>query len=238
MTLTNCQAPSAKHLFSIVNSQNNERVFFADLVILVEGISDRIFFEALFKHFEKQQNSGRVFEVVSVGGKSLFKQYATLLDAFKVSFVTIADLDYVREVGDSSLKNLFRPSAKALKEKVIDDPTSVDAANLITEMDNTLETFDNTALKKLWEYIKARQSRLRTDLLQEEKTKLDEFLQAKRADRIFILSLGSLEKYLPAGHAGKDLKKLIELVSELNWWDELPEIGKLELQKICEEIPF
>jgi predicted ATP-dependent endonuclease of OLD family len=232
------QLPSAKHLFSIVNSQNNERVFFADLVILVEGISDRIFFEALFKHFEKQQNSGRVFEVVSVGGKSLFKQYATLLDAFKVPFVAIADLDYVREVGDSSLKNLFRPSAKALKEKVIDDPTSVDAANLITEMDNTLETSDNTALKKLWEYIKARQSRLRTDLLQEEKTKLDEFLQAKRADRVFILSLGSLEKYLPAGHAGKDLEKLIELVSEPNWWDELPESGKVELQKICEEIPF
>ncbi|MCX8492151.1 MAG: AAA family ATPase [Cyclobacteriaceae bacterium] len=232
------QLPSAKHLFSIVNSQNNERVFFADLVILVEGISDRIFFEALFKHFEKQQNSGRVFEVVSVGGKNLFKHYANLLDAFKVPFVVIADLDYVREVGDSSLKDLFRPSAKALKEKLVDDPTSIDAANLITEMDNALETADISALERLWKYIKARQSRLRIDLLPEEKSRLDEFLKIKQAERVFILSLGSLESYLPDGHAGKDLEKLIELVSEPNWWSELPEIGKLELQIICEKIPF
>lgn len=232
------QLPSAKHLFNIVNSQNNERVFFSDLVILVEGISDRIFFEALFRHFGKLQNSGRVFEVVSVGGKNLFKQYASLLDAFKVPFVVIADLDYVREVGDSSLKDLFRPYAKALKEKVVDDPTSIDAANLISEMDNALETADITALERLWEYIKARQSRLRIDLLPEEKSRLDNFLKTKQAERVFILSLGSLENYLPTGHAGKDLEKLIELVSEPNWWDELPATGKLELQKICEGIPF
>jgi len=232
------QLPSAKHLFNIVNSQNNERVFFSDLVILVEGISDRIFFEALFRHFEKQQSSGRVFEVVSVGGKNLFKQYASLLDAFKVPFVVIADLDYVRQVGDFSLKDLFRPSAKAIKEKVVDDPTSVDAANLITEMENAFKTADSTSLEKLWEYIKGRQSRLRIDLLPEEKERLDEFLKTKQAERVFILSLGSLESYLPTGHAGKDLEKLIELVSEPNWWDELPASGKLELQKICEEIPF
>ncbi|GLR27675.1 AAA family ATPase [Limnobacter litoralis] len=41
--------PEPKHLFSIVNSQNNERMFFADKVVLVEGISDRIFFEAVFQ---------------------------------------------------------------------------------------------------------------------------------------------------------------------------------------------
>ncbi|SOY50703.1 RecF/RecN/SMC N terminal domain protein (fragment) [Cupriavidus taiwanensis] len=36
--------PDSKHLLNIVNSQNNERLFFADKVILVEGLSDRIFF--------------------------------------------------------------------------------------------------------------------------------------------------------------------------------------------------
>ena len=232
------QLPGAKHLFNIVNSQNNERVFFSDLVILVEGISDRIFFEALFRRFGKRQNSGRVFEVISVGGKNLFKQYASLLDAFSVPHVVIADLDYVREVGDSALRALFKPAAKALKDKVVDDPTSVDAASLVAEMDNAIKTADLTALAKLWEYIKARQNRLRTDLLPEERTQLEEFLKAKQAEGVFILSLGSLEQYLPAGHAGKDLEKLIELVSEPDWWDALPADGKVELVKICEAIPF
>ncbi|WP_460481903.1 AAA family ATPase [Comamonas humi] len=232
------QLPGAKHLFNIVNSQNNERVFFSDLVILVEGISDRIFFEALFRRFGKQQNSGRVFEVISVGGKNLFKQYANLLNAFKVPHVVIADLDYVREVGDSSLKALFKTSAKALKDKVVDDPTSVDATSLITEMDRALKTADVTALTELWEYIKARQSRLRIDLQPEERMHLKEFLKAKWAEQVFVLSLGALESYLPPGHAGKDLEKLIELVSKPDWWDALPANGKDELQAICEAIPF
>lgn len=232
------QLPGAKHLFNIVNSQNNERVFFSDLVILVEGISDRIFFEALFRRFGKQQNSGRVFEVVSVGGKNLFKQYASLLNAFKVPYVVIADLDYVREVGDSSLKALFKPSAKALKEKVVDDPTSVDSASLITRMDEALKTGDLTALTELWEYIKARQSRLRVDLSPEERTQLETFLKVKQAEGVFVLSLGALESYLPPGHAGKDVEKLIDLVSEPDWCDSLPADGKVELQTICEAIPF
>ena len=183
-------------------------------------------------------NGKTLVEVISVGGKNLFKQYASLLDAFSVPHVVIADLDYVREVGDSALRALFKPAAKALKDKVVDDPTSVDAASLVAEMDNAIKTADLTALAKLWEYIKARQNRLRTDLLPEERTQLEEFLKAKQAEGVFILSLGSLEQYLPAGHAGKDLEKLIELVSEPDWWDALPADGKVELVKICEAIPF
>ena len=232
------QLPGAKHLFNIVNSQNNERVFFSDLVILVEGISDRIFFEALFRHFGKQQNSGRVFEVISVGGKNLFKQYASLLTAFKVPYVVIADQDYVREVGDAPLKALFKPNGKAVKEKVIDDPTSIDASTLMTTMDMALKTSDLKALKELWDYINARQSRLRTDLTLDEQAQLDAFLTVKRTEGVFILSLGALEQYLPVGHAGKDLEKLIELVSATGWWDALPAAGKGELEKICNEIPF
>ena len=38
--------PDGRHLSNIVNSQNNERIFFADKVLLVEGLSDLIFFEA------------------------------------------------------------------------------------------------------------------------------------------------------------------------------------------------
>lgn len=41
------ELPQQRHLFNIVNSQKNERLFFADKVILVEGISDRLVFERI-----------------------------------------------------------------------------------------------------------------------------------------------------------------------------------------------
>lgn len=47
--LNHAELPEPKHLFSIVNSQNNERMFFADKVVLVEGISDQVFFDAVFQ---------------------------------------------------------------------------------------------------------------------------------------------------------------------------------------------
>lgn len=160
--------PEPKHLFSIVNSQNNERVFFADLVVLVEGISDRIFFETLLRHFKFGEGTGKVYEVVSVGGKSLFRQYEKLLTACQVPYVIIADLDYVKEIGSESLKSLFLVSSQAIKKNVVDDSTSIDGRSLAARMDEAIRTGCIDDLKPLWEYVKSRQARLRTDLTASE----------------------------------------------------------------------
>lgn len=230
------ELPERKHLFSIVNSQNNERVFFADLVVLVEGISDRIFFEALLKHFKVGDGSGKVYEVVGVGGKTLFRQYEKLLSACHVPYVVIADLDYTREVGTPDLKALFTVSGQSLKEKGVDDSTSVDGASLLARLDEAISTGSVEDLKPLWEYVKSRQTRLRTDLDEAEQATLNTFLLAQRKERRFILSKGALEAYLPIGSRGKDLEKLIRLLSEANFWDLLPQERKAELQEIVSGI--
>jgi putative ATP-dependent endonuclease of the OLD family len=62
----------------------------------VEGITDRIFFEALLKHFRPKDVFGQPYEVVSVGGKFLFKKYQQLLEASKVRWKLVADRDYAR----------------------------------------------------------------------------------------------------------------------------------------------
>ena len=85
--------PDAKHLLKIVNSQNNEKLFFSDRVILVEGVSDRIFFEAVVEKIANGDTTGTTLEIIDVGGKGLFKSYAKLLDACKIPFFIIADLD-------------------------------------------------------------------------------------------------------------------------------------------------
>lgn len=227
------QLPERKHLFSIVNSQNNERVFFADLVVLVEGISDRIFFEALLRHFKVGDGSGKVYEVVSVGGKTLFSQYEKLLAACHVPYVLIADLDYVQEVGTPELKNLFTVSGQSLKQKVVDDSTSIDGASLLARMDEAVNTGSVEDLKPLWEYVKARHTRLRIDLEEAEKAALNIFLANQRKERRFILSKGALEAYLPIGCRGKNLEKLIRVLSEANFWDQLPGEGKPELEELA-----
>lgn len=234
--LGDSELPDRKHLFSIVNSQNNERVFFADLVVLVEGISDRIFFEALLRHFKLGEGSGKVYEVVSVGGKMLFGQYEKLLVAGHVPFVVIADLDHARELGNQDLKALFAVSGQAIKQKVIDDPTSVDGASLLARLDDAINNGSIEDLKPLWEYVKSRQTRLRTDLTDAEQQVLASFLREQRKESRFILSKGALEAYLPVGCKGKDLEKLIRLVSEADLWSHLPEECKPELQEIIEGI--
>lgn len=234
--LGNSELPDPKHLFSIVNSQNNERVFFADLVVLVEGISDRIFFEALLRHFKVGEGTGKVYEVVSVGGKTLFSQYEKLLTTCKVPYIIIADLDYIREIGSESLKSYFTVSSQAIKQKVVDDPTSIDGASLVERLDVAIQTSNTDDLKALWEYVKARQMRLRLDLNDSERSELGKFITEQRTSKRCILLRGSLEAYLPDEFKGKDLDKLIRLVSDPKLWDILPTEGKDDLEVIIASI--
>ena len=234
--LGDSKLPEPKHVFSIVNSQNNERVFFADLVILVEGVSDRIFFEALLRQFSVADGTGAVYEVVNVDGKLLFNQYQLLLRACRIPHIIIADLDYIRQVGSDELKALFAVSSKAVKENVVDDSTSIDGTSLVARMDDALRTGNTEDLRLLWEYIKARQCRLRTDLSAEEQAKLDEFIAKQRPEGLFILANGALEAYLPAGFKDKNMDKLIRLISQPGLWDRLPEHGKTDLKIIVDEV--
>lgn len=234
--LTDKELPDAKHLLNMVNSQNNERLFFADRVVLVEGISDRIFFESLFDRYEVGKRTGTVYEIINVGGKGMFDPYKKLLNACKIPFSIVADLDYVNQIGDKKVKDLFQVNSKDIAEKVVDNSTSIDAQSLLQVMDGAIESKNYEDLKRLWEYIKARQRRLRSDLKAEEQGILDSFITSKHSEKTFVLSKGALEAYLPIGYKSKDMEKLIELVSKDNLLDLLPSENLKELKNIIDEI--
>jgi hypothetical protein len=44
----------------------------------------------------------------------------------------------------------------------------------------------------------------------------------------------SVHDYLPTGHRSKDLDKLIRLVAQANFWEQLPQSGKAELESIIQ----
>lgn len=228
--LSDGSLPNTKHLFSIVNSQNNERVFFADLVVLVEGVSDRIFFESALQHLKVGVGTGKVYEIVSVGGKGLFAQYEKLMCACKVPYVLIADLDYVRELGGAQLRSLFSVSMASIQKDVIDNAGSLDGQALASRLDEAITSGCVADLRGIWEYVKARQVKLRTDLSPIETKTLADFIDDQRRRGRFILSEGALEAYLPTGYKGKDLEKVIQLASDPSFWSLLPKT-KTELER-------
>lgn len=233
--LKNADLPEPKHLFSIVNSQNNERMFFADKVVLVEGISDRVFFDAVFQKLGVTTGTTRTCEIISVGGKGFFTPYEAILKACQVPYAVIADRDYLNQLGSAEIKALFTLNNQEIKTDVIDNPKSVDGDSLASRLEEAITTGSHEDLRTLWEYIKARRRRLRTDLSDSEQRLVDSFVQSKRDHNIFILSKGDLESYLPDGYRSKQLDKLIRLIAT-DFWTELPEFAKAELTIIAEKV--
>lgn len=224
--------PDAKHLLSIVNSQNNEKMFFADEVVLVEGVSDRIVFEKLLDKLTKGKSARSITEVVDVGGKHLFAAYVKLLRACNVNYSIVADLDYIDIVGTVAIKALLKTNPQKIKDDVLQSAKSKDADALVLAIDKAIQSGDWAEAAGIWDYIKSFRVKLRTELSVDEEAQLERFLSSQAAQRTFILKGGSLEDYLPNGLKKKDLEKLIEFLDEPDWWERLSEGSRCELGKI------
>jgi len=224
--LSAANLPNAKHLFNIVNSENNERVFFTDKVILVEGLHNRIVFERVLEIVAKKQGlNAPSVEVVSIGGKGLFPAYEQLLDACKVGWWVVADRDYIEQIGDASVKALFAVDGAEIKRDVIENIKSLDGAALVERIDKAMNSGSWADAMDVWAYIKSRRVRLKSTLSESEEKTLAAFIEQKKADGVYVLARGELEDYLPEGYRAKDTQKLIGLVSSEDFWDQLsPEV--------------
>jgi putative ATP-dependent endonuclease of the OLD family len=227
--------PARKHLFSIVNSQNNERIFFADAVLLVEGQSDRIFVEAALRELDLAYVGG-VLEVVAVGGKTLFPVYQQLLDALQIKNFFIADRDYLKQVGSPEIKALFKTDLSKIRNDVVFNANSYDGEAIIREMDCAIASGDWTAPKELWEHIKSTRLGALENLSPVQSAALDSSIASHAVVGWFILKRGALEDYLPDGHKGKSVEKLIELTSKRGFWSELPSEPRAEFETILRSI--
>jgi len=224
-------------LLHIVKSFNNERMFFADRVILVEGISDRLLFDALVRYLTPESNSPEVVEVLDVGGKHNFDKYRSFLDRMKVPTAIIADLDYAYDLNKDELADLFETDYRKVYEKVLNDKQSKDRASLAEQLDRAIQTGDCERLREVWEYIKSRHRVLRKDLTDEQRRRLEEVIEEQKQNNIFILRRGKIEDYLPKEN--RSLDGIIDLTKEENftaWVEDPSNEGARELLKIVREI--
>lgn len=220
---------TTKDLLSIVNSHNNEKMFFADKVILVEGITDRLIFERLLHINSALNHPSEIIEIIEVIGKHNLKKYRDFLNKIKVKNYIIADFDYILQVGDENVKKLFVTDYQKI-DKEINDKKSKDGMALSEKLEKAIESEDLTELKELFEYIKNRKIKLKVNLTEDEKTTLQNFIQGKYDEKIYLLREGEIEDYLPDGF--KSLEKVIELVKLTNFSDNFDSKKLEELNKL------
>ncbi|MFH1564712.1 MAG: AAA family ATPase [bacterium] len=75
---------------------DNLEMFFADKVIVVEGVSDRILIRGLINKFYKGEKE---IKVVSVSGKNNIDIYMRLMEIFKIPYLILLDVDALYGLG-------------------------------------------------------------------------------------------------------------------------------------------
>jgi predicted ATPase len=233
--LNQSDLPNSKHFFNVVNSQNNEKLFFADTVVLVEGMHDRMMFEKLLERRAKAALPKLTVEVISVGGKGLFPAYLKLLAACKINALIVADLDYIEQIGTDDLRSLFQVNEQEIQQDVINNVKSMDAAALVLRIDQAMGSGDWSDAQDLWEYIKGRRIRIKPELSNDEEKTLFQFIDSRKPT-IHVLKRGSLEDYLPEGMRSKDTEKLIAFLAQETFYDNLLPEGRAELDGIIDNI--
>lgn len=217
-----------KDIFQIVNVLNNEKIFFSDKVILVEGVIDRIIYEKILKVLQKTNNNSEVIEIIEVYGKENFNKFKTFLETWKIKNCIFADFDYLVTIGDEGIKKLFNVDFTKMKNS-LDDKNSKDAKNLLKVLDKIIIKIENKNelidkdiqdIKELYNYIKNRNISLKENITDEDEKKTESCIENKYQDNIFILKEGEIENYFGRGHF--DIKKAIEVAQSIKSAENIP----------------
>ena len=221
--------PNEKSLVRMINSYNNEKLFFSDRVILVEGITDKLVLERLVNDLVKALSINEAIDVIDVGGKHNFPDYKLLADSLKLPYCIVADRDYLRQVGSNSVRALFVSDAgKVLKS--LFGKKSKDARVFIDELNGAIKDKNTLRLTQFLAYARSRQCTLRFPLSPDELASLENDIALLSSQGIFILSRGEIENYMPLGI--RELKDIITWLDDENWLERMERTARKELLRI------
>ncbi|MBO8131283.1 MAG: AAA family ATPase [Candidatus Marinimicrobia bacterium] len=238
--------PQVRDILHIVNSYNNEKLFFADKVVLVEGVIDRLIFKKLISFYQSESDKPQVVEVLDVGGKHNFDKYEQLLEEINCEYYIIADLDYVKELAEKDenhkIKALFNIDYSSI-DKAIKYKKSLNGKRLSEIIEDAIKVNKITEeLKSLWNYMKDRHLKLKDGLTEKDINELREYINQKEEKNIFILyggdkfEYGEIEDFLPDGY--KNSNGVIEFTKSDNFknWFEENAVERRRLKEIVYKI--
>lgn len=84
---------------------DNTQMFFAEKVLIVEGISDRIFFRGMIDRFYKKDKD---IKVIHSAGKGNVDIYMDLCDAFHLPYIVLLDKDAIRGSASWRVSSVLR----------------------------------------------------------------------------------------------------------------------------------
>lgn len=225
-----------RDILHIVNSTNNEKIFFADVVLLVEGITDRLVFQKILNEQIESSNATRIVEIIEIKGKSNVDNFKNFLSNLKIPNFFISDLDYVNEVGSQEIKTLFNSNTKKIAKDVIKNPKSKDGDALVKSIENALTSKNLDEFEEIWNYIKSFRRKLKLQLNAEEEAELVKLINEQKENDNYILRRGDIEDYFPNGFKTKDLVRVIKLLQGEDYDDWKKTEEYKELYEIVEEI--
>lgn len=235
VALRDVTLPAKKNLVRMINSQNNERIFFADKVVLVEGISDRLVLASLIERACAKFSNHQAIEIVEVGGKNNFADYRLLLEALSTASYIVADRDYLTSVGEPATKSLFVDSDARAADALVEGRKSLDRHSLIQALRSAIATTDTASLAQLLTHITSRHRQFKGELSPEESRQFEGDLERLRRAQCLILRAGEIEDYLPPGVT--DVRGIVELTTDPNWVNRVAdETRRSELARILATI--
>lgn len=218
-----------KDIFHIINSTNNEKIFFADVVIFVEGITDRLVFQRILEEKTSQNDLKKIVEIIEIKGKNNFNKFSEFLNTLEIPNYFISDLDYINEVGTPEIKSIFVVNDKKIERDVIKNGKSNDQKSLFESIESTIKASNFDDLKEIWNYIKSSRRKKKTNLTHEEESKLSDFIEERKKSNNYILTRGDIEDYFPEILQAKDLTNVILLLDKkYDSWKPSNEFQELE----------
>lgn len=215
----------AKDLFQVINVLNNEKLFFADKVVLVEGVIDRLIYEKIVRILQKELGSNEIIEVLDVGGKHNLSKFQGLLPTFGINSFICADQDFVIQIANEEIKSLLQTDHRKVKAS-LKDKSSRDGKRLaelfgyLLSNEQKHEKYDHLIVEILAKNAERHQI-LSQGLSQADKNKFLRFIDEKALEKIFVLGRGELEVYFGVGKF--DIESAIETRQHLNRTDDIPE---------------
>ena len=202
-----------KERLHFINATNNEKVFFSDFVIMVEGDTDEVVFKQILEVIRKETGFKPNVEVMQVRGKTNYEKFSSFLKTLQINSCFIGDLDNIAQMatGNETIKHMLITNEKRVERLVFKTPGAKDHISLTRHLEEAINTGDTAALKGFYEYMISFRQKLRSDISAEERQELDKFIDSLYNQNIFLLRKGEIEAYFPDGYKGKDLDKVLAL---------------------------
>lgn len=224
---------------SVINATNNEKIFFSNYVVLVEGITDEILFKKIYEY-----EIGAIeddLEFISISGKHNLDNFTSILNKLNIKYSFIGDYDNLYD--EDNLKYLFEVNKK-LQKYDLRRPKNQSYAclDLLSAISNIIECNNTTTFEQLKQNFLLYNEKFlekRKNLSDEDNLTIDNAIKEKYLKKIYILKKGEIENYLNVGSRNKTLgfNKVISLINDDEEFEQFTATSEYEeLKFIVNEI--